>query len=972
MFDLFKFVLLRPSKDIAGDAVINIDISETAFGEELAVALKTSAPLQTLHDIAKTFMTTKPAFVKTTDSLKLAAGLQSFYSSVAGKRTIPLADLSGDISVSFHQQSPAVLSQSGDFLADKSRIFQSIVALRLLPDNSPLISQLARMACLLNIIDRVAKKDETLAAANGVQSALEATIQLPDNIFPLPPGKDVNQPLPAGNTDTANSTDVKDTIVGLTEIYTALTNAQPSDVNNTQLVDPQLPSKNFTIKRTSFFSLFSGNKPEAFTQNAKRIESRPISLSTNFSDKLSDNGKKLLAGINDSPDGTGLKRTYDQVVQSLKKLVPQAETIKKQSFTTSPSVGFLAGNIVKPFSLNIVTTASDVGLATDPAPDGPPMTKLPNTHANYKPIGVGDLLVVKQQLLRYEAGEISNIQNILKGESLKRSVGRSETIETTVTTESETTKEEERDQQSTDRFELQSQTQNVIESDSTKTSGSTSSDAYGSLVESMSNQNTTTNAVTHSQEVVNRAASKVTERTKKQVVTRTLQQFTEKNTHGFDNAVAGAKNETGIYQWVDKIYQSQVYNYGKRLFYDLVIPEPADFYIQATAQKMLKGLNASRPDPFDIQYDQVSEYNYAYYAGKYNVTAIEPPPVYIKTVSRTFSNKDIASGANDLKAELVPIPAGYAAYSATTAYAFISSWGPGAFFEITLGTTWMQIVNFGVNSVGLNLETDTLPVIFVASPPVNAYTITMEITCTRTDDNLRKWQARMFAVILQAYQQKQAAYQEQLANIVTILRSAQYGQNTLRNRLCERTELKKHCIAMFTQQKYDTFNAIDISSQGYEEPDFAAADIQADYIRFFEQAIEWEQMTYYFYPYFWGRKNHWIDKLGIDDSDQQFADFLRAGAARALLPVRPGFERALIFFLNSGTIPSKDDLDNITSPLYVPVLEEIKEVENGMSMDPVPVGDPWEVRLPTTLVVLRKDDTLPEWGEVDGKWVPLN
>ncbi len=177
---------------------------------------------------------------------------------------------------------------------------------------------------------------------------------------------------------------------------------------------------------------------------------------------------------------------------------------------------------------------------------------------------------------------------------------------------------------------------------------------------------------------------------------------------------------------------------------------------------------------------------------------------------------------------------------------------------------------------------------------------------------------------------------------------------------------------MFTQQEYDSFNAIDMSSQGYEQPDFAAADIQADYIRFFEQAIEWEQMTYYFYPYFWGRKNHWIDKMSIDDSDQQFADFLRAGAARALLPVRPGFERALIFFINSGTIPSKDDLDNITSPLYVPVLEEIKEVENGLSMEPVPVGEPWEVRLPTTLVLLRKDDKLPEWGEVDGKWVPLN
>ena len=48
---------------------------------------------------------------------------------------------------------------------------------------------------------------------------------------------------------------------------------------------------------------------------------------------------------------------------------------------------------------------------------------------------------------------------------------------------------------------------------------------------------------------------------------------------------------------------------------------------------------------------------------------------------------------------------------------------------------------------------------------------------------------------------------------------------------------------------------------------------------------------YFFYPYFWGRKPLWVTKLLLDDTDPLFAEFLRAGEARAVVPVRPGFSR---------------------------------------------------------------------------------
>jgi hypothetical protein len=35
-----------------------------------------------------------------------------------------------------------------------------------------------------------------------------------------------------------------------------------------------------------------------------------------------------------------------------------------------------------------------------------------------RPIGIGDLQVVRQELIGYEAGEISHIENVLEGELL--------------------------------------------------------------------------------------------------------------------------------------------------------------------------------------------------------------------------------------------------------------------------------------------------------------------------------------------------------------------------------------------------------------------------------------------------------------------------------------------------------------------------------------------------------------------------
>ncbi len=130
-------------------------------------------------------------------------------------------------------------------------------------------------------------------------------------------------------------------------------------------------------------------------------------------------------------------------------------------------------------------------------------------------------------------------------------------------------------------------------------------------------------------------------------------------------------------------------------------------------------------------------------------------------------------------------------------------------------------------------------------------------------------------------------------------------------------------------------------------------------------------MTYVYYPYYWGRKSLWLDRLLQRNVDPEHAEFLKAGAARVVVPVRPGFEHAIVHLLETGQLWNGGDLPQIGSPLYVDILEEIRARQRAPGTE-VPVGEPWEIRLPTTLVRLRPDGSLPRWAQdQNGDWQPV-
>ena len=96
-----------------------------------------------------------------------------------------------------------------------------------------------------------------------------------------------------------------------------------------------------------------------------------------------------------------------------------------------------------------------------------------------RPLGIGDLKVVKQSLHRYVAGEVAHIENVLEGENKERKHRRLDRTEETFTIEIETVEETERDTQTTDRFELKKETEKTITEDMSVDAGITVSASYG-------------------------------------------------------------------------------------------------------------------------------------------------------------------------------------------------------------------------------------------------------------------------------------------------------------------------------------------------------------------------------------------------------------------------------------------------------------------------------------------------------------
>jgi hypothetical protein len=622
---------------------------------------------------------------------------------------------------------------------------------------------------------------------------------------------------------------------------------------------------------------------------------------------------------------------------------------------------------------NNLVVGGDLSLYGFPFPIG---MSVPNSHGDVAPAGIADLLVIKQQLIRYEGAEVAHIENILKGEKKEREHTTRKQTEEFNFRETENTSVEERELESTTRFEMTKESSQTIKEDASLKAGLTVSGKYGPVVEfsasvegavSRSKEESTKSAASFSQDVTERSSTKLTERVLERSSLKITNEVIDKNMHGFDN-VLGAGHISGVYQWVNKVYKAQMYNYGIRMMYDFMIAEPAAFLIASLQSAHANAVELEKPVEFTLRPNQISESNYFSWIQLYGATDVQPPPEMYKTKSVDFKAGGGENGTNYNQSGQLQIDEGYKAVYGTVA-ALKNIWDNTATVDVVLGSRTHRFpLGDWVWSTNLNDEVDSIPYA-MDTMSVSEVEMAVEVKCRRTDRAMLKWQLETHAKLTTAYKARLSEYEEKISALEIQAGVTIRGRNPLLNMELMNDELKKHCLSILTEQHFDLFNAVQTGAYNIPQLNIAENAAEGPYVRFFEQAFEWEQMTWLSYPYFWGRKSTWEEKIAYEDVDPVFNQFLKSGYCRVVVPVRPGFEGALDHFRVFGEIWNGGPLPPISSDLYLPIADEIAERLDRPG-DEIPQGDPWLVRIPTTLVKLRADDQLPKWQQDNtGEWV---
>jgi hypothetical protein len=321
-------------------------------------------------------------------------------------------------------------------------------------------------------------------------------------------------------------------------------------------------------------------------------------------------------------------------------------------------------------------------------------------------LGVGEMKTVKKETARYEMGELAHIENVLDGEVKERVHEREEVTEETIISERETTESQKHDLQTSEQFEMERETEETVKEKSSVEAGVNVSASYGPTIQvdayadysrSQSSKESTRAARRYSREVTKETVNRIKRRKLRRRVKRMKERVTETNTHRLDNTDDDG-NLSGIYRWVDRILKAQVFEHGRRLMLEFIVPEPAAFYRIAKSSNPADQVMVEKPDPprylsfvakdnryvskeRPLQPGDITQGNYQLYAQQYGATDVSPPPEPIvrETAKLTQDGKQSKGPQNGndnesasrpfYKQKNIPIKDGYRPVEATVTFA---------------------------------------------------------------------------------------------------------------------------------------------------------------------------------------------------------------------------------------------------------------------------------------------------------------
>ena len=443
--------------------------------------------------------------------------------------------------------------------------------------------------------------------------------------------------------------------------------------------------------------------------------------------------------------------------------------------------------------------------------------------------------------------------------------------------------------------------------------GVTASGGYGPVTITASASLSLTQSSSHSEQSARNHSNTLTRKASARTKKEHKMSFKVASASGTeDQAVRLIKNpfddkavRVDYYQLIRK-WRVDLYRYGVRLTYDLTLPEPGSdilskiLEIQALQAALSQGFNAPASTlpwaKFTLQPNQISRANYLTYAAEYGV-AVDPPPVASYPIVRSFTHqwvdKDQAKH-DEYNSFQIDVPADYQVNGVSWNWQRWAWTDESWHFDIrTDMNTWLGASGALTLTVGTRY--------------VSAFDIELDITLGLTDAAYTAWKLKVWGDLHDAavarYEENRAMLKNQLEN----LQNALGAQDALSLRKLEREEVMKNVLRWMFGPSF-AFVPPGLPANLYTSGGSVVSPAvwnkvlaQGEVIKFLHHAIEWENMLYFLYPYFWSHSSRWEFKKYLDHPDFMHRTFLKAGSARVVLTIRPGFEKDFVSFLETGT-----------------------------------------------------------------------
>src|SRR6185503_16917424 len=480
--DVFRFIALRePVKPAPGDDVViesSSDSGPTPLLRRLEEARRSEAPREALAAVAR-------AHAESPEYVRRLSDAAPALDAVARQITSARGDVDPDVVRKLLTAAAVSSSALGSL---QNRISDSLLAAILSGDTRRADgAELERGLRALIVARRAA--DDAAVTREALKEVYRRPVALPEPLFPVPTNNAAAEAKAAAGfqEDQAKQLALKGRVKELTERLEAnssavaeLTKAYRDDNAAKRLEGDRLaatraaaapqPSPGLGTRILRRLGLAPGPAPE----NPGRSAAGPAipALDANIAASLSADTVKRLSAI-------GRSTTSLNVPEAITHLDADSTAAADALYRggASGAVTRIGGTFVNIRDVIVVADPGRPsrvpGVCSPGEVESPTLNQpsVPESVGLFHSLGVADLLVVRQKLLRYEMGEIAHVENVMAKELRKRvhrGLNRREELRLT---ESERIEEKERDLESTERFELQNESQKTIEENASRQAG---------------------------------------------------------------------------------------------------------------------------------------------------------------------------------------------------------------------------------------------------------------------------------------------------------------------------------------------------------------------------------------------------------------------------------------------------------------------------------------------------------------------